>query len=306
MFKIIKKIISPTIESIKTGLSEVGGKIWLRSKTAIAWTDVTFNVVWGCTKVSAGCKNCYAANFAHAQGFGGPSKKRPFIWGKSGDTASGKGWVVEQGRRVFPEKYWSKLLEWNARARKNNQIVTVFISSMTDVFEDHPITRRELEKFWAIVRQTPWLHYQILTKRAGNIRSCLPADWFGFDNGYPNVWLGVTVENQAVANRFDNILANIPATVRFISYEPAIGPLRIERMDKLDWLIAGGESGPNRRPFDHDWARDIHRDCEANDVAFFYKQDTAFRSSTNPYLDGVKHYNFPMPRESKSRVAQAA
>ena len=110
----------------------------------------------------------------------------------------------------------------------------------------------------------------------------------------------MSVESNEVAYRFNDHLADIPAVVRFVSYEPAIGPLTDIRWEQLDWLIAGGESGSQRRPFKHDWARYVHQQCKAHGAAFFYKQDTAFRSSTNPYLDGKKYYEFPFPTTSRS------
>jgi protein gp37 len=200
------------------------------------------------------------------------------------------------GRRVFGSDYWNKLLKWNQMARDKNSIVMVFTSSMADNFEKHPITSRELEKLWSYIRKTPNIHYQVLTKRAERIRECLPEDWYDYRNGYPNVWLGVSVESNEVAYRFNDHLADIPAAVRFVSYEPAIGPLTDIRWEQLDWLIVGGESGPKRRPFEHDWARYVHQQCRAHGVGVFYKQDTALRSSSNPYLDGKKYYEFPSPR----------
>ena len=262
-------------------------------KTNIAWTNATFNPVWGCQKVSEACKNCYAETISSRMGFG---TKRPNLWKTSGkETATGKGWAVKNGRRVFGKHRWNKLLDWNRKAKLTGEKVLVFAGSMCDVFEDHQTTSEELKKLWEYIRQTPNLTYQLLTKRPENIFEKLPADWADFEHGYSNVWLGTTVENQNRAWRFNEVLADIPAAVRYVSYEPALGPIDL-RWEKLDWLIAGGESGPDRREFNYDWARDVHSTCKQNDVAFFYKQDTAFRSSTNPYLDGKKYYNWPEPR----------
>ena len=96
-------------------------------------------------------------------------------------------------------------------AHEKNSIVMVFTSSMANNFENHPITSRELEKLWSYIRKTPNIHYQILTKRAERIRECLPEDWYDYRNGYPNVWLGVSVESNEVAYRFNDHLADIPA-----------------------------------------------------------------------------------------------
>ena len=280
-------------EALVNGLTNVGTKDWWKSPTSIAWCDGTFNVVWGCTKVSEGCKNCYALELSKTWGFG---STRPSLWGAIKSTKADKGYNVEMGRRVFGSDYWNKLLKWNQMARDKNSIVMVFTSSMADNFEKHPTTARELEKLWSYIRKTPNIHYQLLTKRAERIRESLPEDWYEYENGYPNVWLGVSVESNEVAYRFNDYLADIPAAVRFMSYEPAIGPLTDIRWEQLDWLIVGGESGPKRRPFEHDWARYVHQQCKVHGVAFFYKQDTAFRSSSNPYLDGKKYYEFPFPR----------
>ena len=280
-------------EALVNGLKNVGTKDWWKSPTNIAWCDGTFNTVWGCSKISEGCRNCYADEFSKKLGFG---STRPNLWGEAKSTKAGKGYNVEMGRRVFGADYWNKLLKWNQMARDKNSIVMVFTSSMADNFEKHPTTARELEKLWSYIRKTPNIHYQILPKRAERIRECLPEDWYDYRNGYPNVWLGVSVESNEVAYRFNDYLADIPAAVRFMSYEPAIGPLTDIRWEQLDWLIAGGESGSQRRPFEHDWARYVHQQWKAHGVAFFYKQDTAFRSSSNPYLDGKKYYEYPSPR----------
>ncbi len=284
-------------KSVVNGLDNVGKKEWWKNQTNIAWCDGTFNTVWGCSKISEGCRNCYADEFSKKLGFG---STRPNLWGEAKSTKAGKGYNVEMGRRVFGTDYWNKLLKWNQMACDENSIVLLFSSSMTDNFENHPVTSRELSKLWDYIRKTPNIHYQILTKRADRIQECLPEDWYNYENGYPNVWLGVTVEDNTVASRFNRHLADVPAAVRFVSYEPAIGPLTDIRWEQLDWLIVGGESGPKRRAFEHDWARYVHQQCKAHGVAFFYKQDAAFRSSTNPYLDGKKYYEFPFPRTDRS------
>ena len=280
---------------VEHGIKNIRSKKWFGKLNDIAWTEKTFNGVWGCTKVSEGCRNCYAAEFAKRVGFG---STRPFLWGKSGDTGSGKGWMVEKGRRHFGETYWNQLHQWNRKAERNDSIGVVFVGNMNDLFEDHEVTRRALDKLWSVIGETPHLHYQFLTKRAENIRECLPKDWFDYENGYPNVWLGVSIEDQSVSWRFDEHLADIPAAVRFASYEPALGPLKDLRWDKLDWIIVGGESGANHRPFDHAWARDARDICQANGVEFFYKQDAARFTNRGKTLDSIKYYNYPMPRPS--------
>ena len=287
------------VNYIRKGVSNVNTKAWLQAKpdhTKIAWTDSTFNIVWGCTKVSEACKNCYAQT--QSRNIAGFGTTRPDLWLKRGATEEGKRYKVELGRKIMSDAYWLKPLRWQRLAEEHETIQLVFSSSFADVFEDHPVVERELGRLWELIRKTPNLHWQLLTKRPERIRKSLPKDWWDFENGYPNVWLGTTVESDKVADRFNEHLADIPAVVKFISYEPAVEALTNIRWNKLDWLIAGGESGSDRRPFKLEWARHVHEMCQANNAEFFYKQDTAFRSSTNPYLDGKKYYNFPMPRPS--------
>ena len=162
-------------------------------KTNIAWTNVTFNPIWGCEKVSEACKNCYAESFSGRMGFG---TKRPSLWNNSKETSTGKGWSVKSGRRVFGKQRWKKLLDWNKKAKLTGEKVLVFAGSMCDVFEDHQTTSEELKKLWEYIRQTQNFTHQLLTKRPENMLEKLPADWADFEHGYPNVWLGTTVENQ--------------------------------------------------------------------------------------------------------------
>jgi protein gp37 len=143
------------------------------------------------------------------------------------------------------------------------------------------------------------LNWQILTKRADRIVMNLPDDW---GQGYPNVWLGVTVENNDYVWRFNNFLAPLPAAVRFISHEPALGPLPGLDMRKLDWYIFGGESGSRFRPMDFQWARDKRQECEAQNVAFFYKQTAGKGPVMSHTLDGEIVRAFPTPRILPSKT----
>jgi protein gp37 len=141
---------------------------------------------------------------------------------------------------------------------------------LADVFDNQaePSWRADL---FTIIRETPSLDWQLLTKRPQNIRKMLPPDWGS--QGYPNVWLGFTAEDQTRFEQRKRFIENIPAAVWFVSYEPAIGPLRISSVDpKPHWLICGGESGPSARPMDAQWARDILSDCKRIGVAPFFKQ----------------------------------
>ena len=156
------------------------------------------------------------------------------------------------------------------------------------MFEHHPTTAQELARHRPIIRDTPFMDRQLLTKRPERIEQNLPPDW---GEGYPNVWLGVSIENDAYAHRA-TILTQTPAVIRFVSYEPALGPLDTLQLDGLDWIIYGGESGPGFRGHDIRWARDMRARCEAAGVAFFYKQSPAPRTEMGIELDGeiVRYY----------------
>jgi protein gp37 len=207
-------------------------------KTAIQWTTYTFNIVWGCFFKSRGCIHCYAKAWAERLGFK--------LWGKGGM------------RRVMGEDYWKQPARWNRAAEKAGRRERVFCCSMSDVFEDHPTNNAERAKLWPLIRATPWLDWQLLTKEADNIARFLPADWGA---GYPNVWLGVSCEDQENADKRIPLLLAVPAHVRFLSCEPLLGPLELFGMrdtngrgalgaDCIEWVIVGGESGTEARAFD--------------------------------------------------------
>ena len=247
----------------------------MADKTIIAWTHHTFNVVWGCQKVSEGCRNCYAYTLSSRYGY-------PGIWGPPKTTS----------RRVFGEGHWSDPRKWQKKAAQDGVTRLVFSSSMCDNFEDHPQVMADLQKLWPVIRETPNLHWQLLTKRPERITESLPADW---GEGYPNVWLGVSVEDMRVAERVDH-LRRIPAVVRFISYEPALGSLNGLDLSGIDWLIYGGESGPGYRDHDPQWARDMRARCGADGRAFFFKQSPAPRTEMGTQLDGETIRKYPTPR----------
>lgn len=224
-------------------------------ETAIQWCDATHNFWSGCAKVTAGCDHCYAERLMQRFGrdFGtvtrAPAKRfgEPLAWEKR---------LVAQaaGMQIMPLK--------------------VFTCSMSDFF--HPAADAWRDDAWAIIRQTPHLTYQILTKRPNRIARSLPADWG--ERGYPNVWLGVTVEANGTLWRTDFLRA-VPAAVRFVSYEPGTAPLLTGNGDALrlltgiDWLIVGGESGGHEaRPFDLRWARDAVAAARTVGAAPFVKQ----------------------------------
>lgn len=246
------------------------------SETIIAWTDYTFNPWMGCTKVSPGCAHCYAETLTR-------DRMGLDVWGV-------------KGARKVTKTPWANIKRQERLARDGVPGVLgpgkprlIFTGSLMDWAED----RRELveprARMWETIRQCPHLHFQLLTKRANLIREFLPGDW---NQGYPNVWLGVSIEDNRQAWRADD-LAQIPARVRFISYEPALGPVDEMSLEGIHWLIVGGESGPDFRPMDLSWVRDIRKRCEAEGVAFFFKQSAAYRTEQGIELDGEIVRNYP-------------
>jgi protein gp37 len=225
----------------------------MAQNSKIEWTDHTFNPWVGCTNVSPGCDHCYAESWSKRSGL--------VKWGNS-------------PRRRTSEAYWRAPLKWHAGATafqvQHGRRQRVFCASLADVF-DNQVDAKWRADLFTLIAATPSLDWLLLTKRPQNIKKMLPDDWG--NHGRHNVWLGTTAEDQA---RFDlrwPILGNIPASVRFISYEPAIGPVRLnESAVQPDWLISGGESGHGARPMNPQWARNIISDCNRLGVAPFHKQ----------------------------------
>lgn len=227
--------------------------------TGIEWTDSTFNPWIGCTNISPGCDHCYA----EAQN----AYRKWTEWGPHGD------------RRRTSAANWRKPREWNVDAarfqRKHSRRQRVFCASLADVFDNQAPAQWRADLF-ALIRECSAIDWQLLTKRPQNIAKMLPADWGG---GYPNVWLGITTESQTYYDQRWRVLREIPARVRFISYEPAIGPLRLGVGVQPDWLISGGESGHHARVMCAAWARDVRDDCKRLGVAYFHKQWGTFASN---------------------------
>lgn len=235
----------------------------MAENSKIEWTDHTWNPWQGCKKVSPGCKYCYMYR----------DKKR---YGQNPMT------VIKSSLATF-----NKPLTWKDPAK-------VFTCSWSDFFIDQADEWRG--EAWDIIRQTPHLTYQILTKRPENIKDRLPEDW-GYS--WPNVWLGVSVENNDYIWRIDE-LYQIPAMVRFVSYEPALGPLNIHhKMEDgmIDWLISGGESGPAARPAIPFWFRQIQIECDYYAIPYFHKQNGGNKKINGAWggreLDGKIYNKFP-------------
>ena len=240
--------------------------------SSIEWTTHTFNPWWGCTKVSDGCKFCYAETLSKRYGHE--------VWGPG------------RSRRLLSDNHWQQPLTWNREAAENGTRSRVFCASMADVFEDGA-PEGQLDRLWALIRKTPNLDWQLLTKRPQRIAESLPCDW---RNGYPNVWLGTSVEDSRVVHRIHD-LRQIKATVRFLSIEPLIGALPNLPLEEIDWAIVGGESGAGARPVQQEWITDIRDQCEAAGVAFFFKQWGGVNKKRNGReLENRTYSAFPTPR----------
>jgi protein gp37 len=225
--------------------------------TGISWTDHTWNPWMGCQKVSPGCANCYM--FTDQARYGR-------------DPAT-----VQRSKTRFDAP-----LKWKKPA-------LVFTCSWSDWF--HPDADAWRVDAWEIVRRTPHLTYQILTKRPAGIVDRLPTDW---GQGYPNVWLGLSAENQTWLERRWPLLMAVPAAVRFISAEPLLGPLNLSGITGLDWIITGGESGPGARSADLDWFRSIRDQCRQRGIAYHHKQNGGTgRDKGGHLLDGEHLHAWP-------------
>jgi protein gp37 len=257
----------------------------MSEKTLIAWTDHTLNLWMGCTKVSAGCKNCYAETLTK-------NRMGLDVWGPT-------------ARRQVTKTPWNECRKWQRAAARGEpgllgaaQPHLVFLGSLMDWAEDRPDLIEPRVRMWQLIRDCAHLHFQMLTKRPENIRLMLPGDW---GSGYDNVWLGTSIEDIRVAKRAD-WLRDLPAAVRFISYEPAIGPLDGLNLDGIDWLIYGGESGPGYRAENKQWARNMRDRCRYRSprIAFFHKQSSGYRTEMGIELDGQIVREFPVPRRPRS------
>jgi protein gp37 len=230
----------------------------------IEWTAHTFNIVWGCTKVSPGCKHCYAAGTATWRGHD--------VWGP------------DKPRRLLSDAYWREPLKWNAAAQAVGKVARVFCSSMADVFEDHPTNAEQRARLWALIGATPHLQWLLLTKRPENVRTMVPERWL--DRWPANVLPGFTAENQEWFDRRREHIDGIPSKW-FLSFEPALGPIDFRGLDGIAWLIVGGESGGGARPMMLSWVRSARDQAVAAGVPFFLKQKIEGGKKVSlPVLDG--------------------
>lgn len=220
------------------------------ANTTIEWTDFTFNPWLGCQKISPACDNCYAE-----------------AWDKR--YHGGEHWGANAPRQITSDANWRNPLAWNRAAERLGQRRRVFCASLADVF-DNAAPAGARERLWGLISETPWLDWQLLTKRPQNIAKMLPSDW---GDGYPNVWLGTTVENQIEARRRIPHLVKVPTVIRFLSCEPLLNYINLTRwLYDISWIIVGGESGPGARTMMQEWVRSLRDQCEASGTAFFFKQ----------------------------------
>jgi protein gp37 len=355
------------------------------TKTGIEWTDATWNPIIGCSRVSEGCRNCYAEGIAGRFGQG-----KPTVY--SGLTQIVNGRAVWTGK-IAETKQLLQPLSWRQPKR-------VFVNSMSDLFHEN-VTDEQRDKIFAVMALCPQHTFQVLTKRPENMlryfrsfngtnaedRGAAFAEWCigtlgaeanntvcnsRFWMGLPNVWLGVSVENQDAADNRIEWLLRTPAAVRFLSVEPMLGPVnlnlvgcecdepdswdgvidclggftwteewdnadgsertikRCQTVPKIDWVICGGESGPNARPMHPDWVRSLRDQCQVAGVPFFFKQwgewlpalqdggpdcpdqilnalDSAIRvgkKAAGALLDGREWKQFPGTRISTAEISE--
>jgi protein gp37 len=223
----------------------------MAARSEIEWTDASWNPVTGCSKVSPGCRHCYAQTFSERfRGVPG----HPF----------------EQGfdLRLWPERLQLPL-RWRAPRR-------IFVNSMGDLFHER-VPDGFADDVFATMRSARWHQFQVLTKRPERmaryvLNRCRV--WGRLEVSHPNVWLGTSVETQRYVARA-GFVATLPAAVRFVSCEPLLGPLDLRDLlgpHAINWVIVGGESGPRARPMAAEWVRDIREQCRRAGVPFFFKQ----------------------------------
>ncbi len=225
----------------------------MAGQSDIEWTDATWNPVSGCLMVSPGCTNCYAMRMAaRLQAMEHSSYKG--VIRKSGNRP------VWTGRLHLNEPTLDVPLRWRQPRR-------IFVNSMSDLFQDG-VPDEFIAKVWQVMKDAHWHSYQILTKRPENMRDVITRARL---HRLPNVWLGTSVESADYIDRIE-ILRSIPASVRFISFEPLIGAVGRPKLKDIQWAIVGGESGPSARPMNEKWVTDIQTACDKYGTAFFFKQ----------------------------------
>jgi protein gp37 len=212
----------------------------MATKTSIEWTEMTWNPVTGCTKISPGCKHCYAETMSRRLKFMG----------------------VERYQQGFQLALHDDLIDLPTRWKRPT---LVFVNSMSDLFQDD-VPLQFIQQVFETMRNCPQHQFQVLTKRAERLVEVSgELDWA------PNVWMGVSVENEDYTYR-SVLLRDVPAAIRFLSVEPLLGPIRRLPLKGVHWVIVGGESGPGAREMRPEWVEEIYRQCREHGVPFFFKQ----------------------------------
>lgn len=227
----------------------------MAQSSPIEWTESTWNPVTGCTKISPGCKHCYAERMA----------KRLQAMGSS-NYVNGFELTLQEQALELP-------LRW-----KKPQVI--FVNSMSDLFHKK-VPLSFVQRVFSVMRRAHWHEFQVLTKRADRLEQLSPElDWA------PNVWMGVSVESAQYVSRIDHLRAT-GAAVKFLSIEPLLGAIPDLNLTGIDWAIVGGESGPGARPMDAEWVREIRESCLRQRVPFFFKQwGGVHKKRTGRELDG--------------------
>jgi len=240
----------------------------------IEWTESTWNPVTGCTKISAGCQNCYAERMARRLRDAGMKKYR-------------NGFKVTLHKSVISEP-----LSW-----RKPQII--FTCSMSDLFHED-VPDDFIKQVFDVIGQAKQHQFQILTKRAERLTQIEKIlEW------PKNAWVGVTVEHADYLERID-YLRNLDAQIKFLSLEPLLGPIPKINLEGIDWVIVGGESGPGARPIDVKWVRSIHKQCKKAEVPFFFKQWGGTRRKQNGReLDGRTWDEMPSISNAQSCILSA-
>jgi protein gp37 len=247
----------------------------MRGNSHIEWTESTWNPVTGCTKVSAGCKHCYAERMAkRLQVMGSPRYQNGFAVTLHPD-------LVDAPRR------------WKAPR-------VIFVNSMSDLF--HPDVPFEfIARIFETMRECSQHTFQILTKRSERLLEVK-----GRLSWPDNVWMGVSVEDDRVLHRVAH-LKHVPAAVRFLSCEPLIGEISRLNLDEIDWVIVGGESGPGARPMKIEWVRSIFRECRRAGTAFFFKQwGGVQKHRAGRELRGRTYDEMPVPKARAGQIEVAS
>jgi protein gp37 len=246
----------------------------MAENSSIEWTDTTWNPVTGCTKISAGCDNCYAARFSER--FRGVTG-HPFSTGFD--------------LTLRPERL-NQPLEWK-RPRM------IFVNSMSDLFHKD-IPEAHISAVFDTMEKADWHIYQVLTKRSSLLQKFINSR-YRIRSAPPHMWFGVSVENEQATSRIMHLQkANV--SIRFLSIEPLIAPVRKLNLTSIDWVIVGGESGPHARPMKSAWAIDVRNQCTAAHVAFFFKQWGGRSPKTGGrLLDGREWNQFPNAPQTATR-----